>query len=246
VSVLTQVAERVFVHTSEWVDTNTVVVAGRDGVLVIDPGIHASELACLEQDLADAGWSVVLGFSTHPHWDHLLWTPGLGEVPRYATAACAETAHQRLSGGLDPERAKAVGVPDDVPLDLIGAVVGLPSGADTIPWDGPEVRVLEHRAHAAGHAALLVPGSHVLVAGDLLSDVLVPMPDMGAAEPFEDYLDALALLEKIADDVDVLVPGHGSVATGSDVRARIEQDTAYVVAKRDGQQPTDPRFDPFG
>jgi glyoxylase-like metal-dependent hydrolase (beta-lactamase superfamily II) len=241
---LHEVAEGVLVHVSEFVETNTVVVQGRDGVLLVDPGIHASELACLEKDLADAGHVVVAGFSTHPHWDHLLWSPGLGKCPRFATARCAETARERLAGGLDPERARAVGVPDDVPLDLIGVVTGLPADAARIPWDGPEARIIEHRAHAAGHAALLIPEHGVLVAGDMLSDVLVPMLDMGAADPVEDHLAALRLFESVVADVDVVIPGHGSVGAAADLRARIDRDRAYVNALRHAEPVSDPRIGP--
>jgi hypothetical protein len=35
---------------------------------------------------------VVAGFSAHPHWDHLLWHPRFGDVPRYATPAGARLA----------------------------------------------------------------------------------------------------------------------------------------------------------
>ena len=38
---LTQVAEGVLVHQSELLQNNTVVVQGRAGVLLIDPGIRA-------------------------------------------------------------------------------------------------------------------------------------------------------------------------------------------------------------
>ena len=62
-----------------------------------------------------------------------------------------------------------------------------------------------------GHAALLIEDRGVLVAGDMLSDVLIPMLDLQAANPIEDYLAALRLLEGVAGDVDVVVPGHGSV-----------------------------------
>jgi glyoxylase-like metal-dependent hydrolase (beta-lactamase superfamily II) len=243
---LSRVADGVFVHVSEFVQTNTVVVQGDDGVLLVDPGIHAEELACLEKDLADAGRVVVAGFSTHPHWDHLLWTTGLGDARRHATARGAETARAKLAGGLDPERAKAVGVPDDVPLDLIGTVTGLPPGATRVPWGGPEVRIIEHDAHAAGHAALLVVGPGVLVAGDMLSDVLVPMLDMGAADPVEDYLDALTLFDGVAGDVDVdvVVPGHGSVGGADQLRTRVDQDRTYLGALRDGRASDDPRVGP--
>jgi glyoxylase-like metal-dependent hydrolase (beta-lactamase superfamily II) len=242
--VLRQVADGVLIHVSEFVESNTVVVQGQEGVLLVDPGIHADELACLASDLADSGQTVVAGFSTHPHWDHLLWTAGLGEAPRYATTRCADTAKARLSGGVTADMAAAAGIPHDVPLELLGQVIGLPSGAAQILWDGPAVRIIEHQAHARGHAALLIEEHGVLVAGDMLSDVLVPMLDLGAADPVEDHLAALRLLEGVAGDVDVLIPGHGSVGDSEEIRARIAQDRAYAQALRDARLPSDRRIGP--
>lgn len=37
--------------------------------------------------------------------------------------------------------------------------------------------MLERRAHAPGHAALLMAGPGVLVAGDMVSDLEIPVPD---------------------------------------------------------------------
>ena len=107
-------------------------------------------------------------------------------------------------------------------MELLGLITGLPAETAQVPWDGPEVRILEHRAHAPGHAALLIEERGVLVAGDMLSDVLIPMLDLQAANPIEDYLAALRLLEGVADDVDVVVPGHGSVG-GADAAARTDR-----------------------
>ena len=241
---LRQVAEGVLVHESEFCQSNAVVVQGQGGVLLIDAGVHGDELACLANDLSDSGQTVVVGFSTHPHWDHLLWHPRLGEAPRYGTARCAATVRDRLSGGVDAV-AKAAGIPDEVPLDLLGLITGLPADAARIPWNGPEVRIIEHQAHAPGHAALLIVERGVLVAGDMLSDVLIPMLDLnGTADPIEDYLAALRLLDGVADDVDVVVPGHGSVGGADQVHARIDQDRACILALREGHVPSDPRVGP--
>jgi glyoxylase-like metal-dependent hydrolase (beta-lactamase superfamily II) len=246
--VLRQVAEGVFIHESEFCQSNAVVVHGRAGVLLIDPGVRGHEMACLANDLSDSGRTVVAGFSTHPHWDHLLWHPALGAAPRYGTARCAAAVRARLSD-LGAKARVAQLIPPDiveqVPLDLLGLVTGLPAGTARIPWDGPQVRIVEHQAHAPGHAALLIEERGVLVAGDMLSDVLIPMLDLnGAADPIEDYLAALRLIEGMADDVDVLVPGHGSIGGADQVRARIDQDRAYVHALRDPGVPGDPRVGP--
>src|SRR3954463_5082642 len=219
---LRQVAEGVLVHESEFCQSNAVVVHGRDGVLLIDAGIHGDEMVCLANDLSELGQTVVAGFSTHPHWDHLLWHAGLGAAPRYGTARCAATARDRLSGGINARR---LDIPEEVSLDLLGVIKGLPAETAQIPWDGPRIRIIEHQAHAQGHAALLIQERGVLVVGDMLSDVLIPMLDLSdTADPIEDYLAALRLLEGVAGDVDVLVPGHGSVGGSDQVHTRIDQD----------------------
>jgi glyoxylase-like metal-dependent hydrolase (beta-lactamase superfamily II) len=207
-----------------------------------------SEMAALANDLHELGQPVVAGFSTHPHWDHLLWDARLGAVPRYGTARCAATVRNLLSDARWKARI-AEWIPGDiveqVPLDLLGLIIGLPVETAQIPWDGPRVRIIEHQAHAPGHAALLIEERGVLVAGDMLSDVLIPMLDLNnTADPIGDYLAALQLLEGAAGDVDVLVPGHGSTGGADQVHARIDQDRAYVHAVRDAHVPSDPRIGP--
>jgi glyoxylase-like metal-dependent hydrolase (beta-lactamase superfamily II) len=61
------------------------------------------------------------------------------------------------------------------------------------------------------------------------------------ADPIEDYLAALRLLEDVAGDVDVVVPGHGSIGGAEQVAARIDQDRAYVQALRDDDVFSDAR-----
>ena len=243
---LKQVAEGVLAHESEFLQSNAVVVQGKAGVLLIDPGITGDEMAALANDLRKLGQPVVAGFSTHPHWDHLLWHAKFGEAPRYGTARCAADVRDLLSQAdwkaqvtemLPPD------IGDQIPLDdLFGRITGLPAETTHIPWDGPKVRIIEHQAHAPGHAALLIEERGVLVAGDLLSDILIPFLELDAADPIEDYLAALRLLEGVADDVKVVIPGHGSVGDADQVRARIEQDRAYVQALRDGGGSDDPRL----
>jgi glyoxylase-like metal-dependent hydrolase (beta-lactamase superfamily II) len=243
---LKQVAEGVLIHESEFLQSNAIVVQGRAGVLLIDAGITGDEMADLANDLHELGQPVVAGFSTHPHWDHVLWHAKFGEAPRYSTARCAADIRDLLSQADWKTQVTEVLPPDigdQIPLDdLFGQITGLPAKTTQIPWDGPKVRIIEHQAHAPGHAALLIEERGVLVAGDLLSDTLIPFLELDAADPIEDYLVALQLLEGVADDVKVFIPGHGSVGHADQLRARIEQDRAYVQALRDGGGSDDPRL----
>ncbi len=245
---LRQVAEDVLIHQSEFCQSNAVVVRGQAGALLIDAGIYGGEMACLANDLSESGQSVVAGFSTHPHWDHVLWHAGLGAAPHYGTARCAASVRDELSDA-DWKARIAEWIPPDIAgqisWDLFGLVTGLPAETARLPWDGPHVRIIEHQAHAPGHAALLIEERGVLAVGDMLSDVLIPMLDLDdTADPIEDYLAALRLLEGVAGDVDVLVPGHGSIGGADQVHARIDQDRAYVHALRDAGAAGDPRLGP--
>jgi glyoxylase-like metal-dependent hydrolase (beta-lactamase superfamily II) len=242
---LRQVAAGVLAHESEFIESNAVVVHGEAGVLLIDAGITAEEMVAIADDLRRLGEPVVAGFSTHPHWDHLLWNARLGDAPRYGTARCATDIQVFLSNpSWKDDVAEELPPEIEVPLDLLGLISGLPAEATQIPWDGPKVRIIEHQAHAPGHAALLIEERRVLVAGDMLSDVLIPMLDLEATDPIEDYLAALRLFEGVADEVDVIIPGHGSVGGADQLRARIELDRAYVLALRAGDVPSDPRVGP--
>lgn len=233
---LRQVAEGVLVHESDFLKSNCVIVQGHDGVLVIDPGITRTELAGLAHDVRELGQPVVAGFATHPHWDHVLWHGAFGHAPRYGTARCAASLQALLSTGDWRDRVAGVLPPefaDEIPMELFGLITGLPRDASHVPWDGPSIRIIEHRAHARGHAALLIEDRRVLVAGDMLSDVLTPFLDLNAEDPIADYLAALQLFDGVADGVDAVIPGHGSVGGTGQLRERISRDRAYVETLRD-------------
>src|ERR1700720_569413 len=96
---LAEVAAGVLVGTSELYLTTTTVVAGPDGsCLVIDPAITPADLADLAAGLAGRGLRPAAGWSTHPHWDHVLWSGQLGDVPRFAAPQAAATAAAERDG----------------------------------------------------------------------------------------------------------------------------------------------------
>lgn len=238
---LSEVADGVLVRQSGFCLSNAIVVRAPNGVLLIDPGIDGHDLTALADEVDRLGVPVLAGFATHPHWDHLLWHRRFGDVPRYATATCAATAAARIVG----DRKMAGEFAPGAPLDLLGLVTGLPAEAGSVPWDGPAVRVVEHQAHAPGHAAVLIEDSHVLLAGDMLSDVEIPLLDPDRPGQCGEYLRVLDVLAALhSGGLTVLVPGHGAVARGGEIGDRIETDRAYLLQVCDGVEPKDPRVGP--
>ena len=210
------------------------MVRGDDGLILVDPGIDGAELDQLADDVERLGIPVVAGFSTHLHWDHLLWHPRFGDVPRYAMQAAADAAPSVR------ERAQAMAAESasGIPLELVGLITALPADGEPVPGE-----VVPHEAHAIGHAALLLAARGVLLAGDMLSDVLIPMLDPRRPGQVAAYEVALDRLGDAARQVHVVVPGHGAVATGPEVAARLAADRAYIDDLRRGEEPVDPRLD---
>ncbi len=124
-----------------------------------------------------------------------------------------------------------------IPLELIGLVSALPGDGGPVPGE-----IIEHQAHSIGPAAVLLADRGVLLAGDMLSDVLIPIFDPRQHDQLGAYETALDRLGEAARPVDVVVPGHGTVAKGPEVAARLAADRAYIDALRRGEESVDERL----
>jgi hypothetical protein len=69
------------------------------------------------------------------------------------------------------------------------------------------------------------------------SDVLIPLLDSRQDDQVGAYETALDRPGEAAGHVDVVVPGHGAVAEGPEVVARLAADRAYIDALRRGEDP---------
>lgn len=233
---LIEIAPGVLVATSSYAVTTTTVVVGSPGeCLVIDPAVTVAELAGLAGELAAMGLRPAAGWSTHPHWDHVLWSRELGDAPRYAAPSAIAIAETERDGILDGVRRAAPGHD----LDLVGRMRSL--DAPAIPWDGPEARLIVHDGHAPGHGAVFLPGSGVLVAGDMCSDIEIPLLDTVAADPLGDYRTGMERLASVPG-VRQVVPGHGHVGDAGELRRRLGLDVAYLDAVAAGKPADDPRL----
>jgi hydroxyacylglutathione hydrolase len=235
---LTEIAPGVCVATGVLYLTNTTVVAGAGGsCLVIDPAVTPDEIAGIAASASTLGMRPAVGWSTHPHWDHLLWHPSLGTVPRYATAGAVAAAARLRHGNLAEAEREA---PGHDPA-LFGRTTTL--DGDLIPWEGPQAAVIVHDGHAPGHGAVFLPDSGVLVAGDMCSDIEIPLLDDDAADPLQDYRTGLSRLAALAD-VRLVVPGHGHVGDTAEFRRRVAADLAYLDRLERGKPFDDPRVGP--
>ncbi len=236
---LREIAPGILVATAELFVTNSTAVAGPGGCLLIDPAVTPAELRLIAAGLSARGLAPRAGFATHAHWDHVLWCRELGEAPRFATAAAALDAERDRPSMISRVQDAAPGHD----LELVGRLCPLAPGQDEIAWDGPRARVLAHDGHAPGHGAVFLPGTGVLVAGDMCSDIEVPLLDLAAADPVGDYRAGLELLAGVTG-VQWVIPGHGGVGDAAAFRARVIADLAYLAAIEAGADIADSRLRP--
>ena len=81
-----------------------------------------------------------------------------------------------------------------------------------------------HDGHSPGHTALWLPPLRVLIAGDMLSDVELPLPFY--PDDLPSCIDALDRLAPYAARAELVIPGHGHV--GTDALARLDADRRYI------------------
>lgn len=228
-----EVARGVHVMTSRRYATTSTIVIAQDEALVVDPAWDADELAGVPPALESLGVHCTAGLSTHVHYDHVLWHPDLGDVPRWTSPWAAAQWQAQRDALIQP----LIGdIPNDL-VELAGRVRGILSTG--LALRGRDIQLHEHDAHARGHLAVELPDARVLLAGDMLSDVELPYPD--ADEPdLALYLDGLDRLSPVVARVDVLVPGHGTPSY--DPMARLDADRRYLDAVLSGAPTYDARL----
>jgi glyoxylase-like metal-dependent hydrolase (beta-lactamase superfamily II) len=243
------VAPGVLVATSRVMrTTSTLIVRDGRGVLV-DPAWRPDELVALADDLDAIDLRVTAGFSTHPHHDHLLWHPRFGDVPRWASARAVAAAAEHADELRDALLADPGDPFSDDVLALFGRLTAIPGSAASggpvaIPHPfGPDASdepllAVVHDGHAPGHSALWAPERGVLLVGDLLSDVELPLPfdpdDLPA------YLAGLDVLAPYVALASVLVPGHGTPTF--EPGARLDADRRYLDDVMSGRATDDSRL----
>ena len=226
-------ADGIWVRQSEWVWTNSIAVRGEDRLILVDPGIDGLELNQLADDVDRLG---------------IRWSPGSPPIPTGTTcsgipgsATCRATPPPPAPKlPVKPRAAAGGGGGERVRHPSRPSRARHPLPADDGPVPG---EIIEHQAHAVGHAAVLLADRGVLLAGDMLSDVLILMFDPRQDDQVGAYEAALDRLGEAAGHVDVVVPGHGAVAEGPEVAARLAADRAYIDALRRGEEPVDARLE---
>ena len=225
----------VLVATSRvWQTTCTIVRRG-DECFVIDSPVFPDELEVLPTVVEHAGFELSGLLATHGDWDHLLGRlafPGaaLGVAETTAARLTAEPgAAQRGLRAFDDEHY----LDRPAPLSL-GQVQALPVPGHCEIGDH-ELELHPADGHTADGMAIWIDWARVLVCGDYLSPVEVPMLSEGGSR--DAYIATLRRLEPLLDAASYVVPGHGEVLDPVRAAAILREDLNYLAKLPEAELP---------
>jgi glyoxylase-like metal-dependent hydrolase (beta-lactamase superfamily II) len=213
-----------------WQTTATAIRRGAEAVLIDSP-YFPDELELLPTLLAQAGFQVDGLLATHADYDHLLGRlafPGLalgvGEPTAERLRAEPGRAQRRLR---DADAEHYVTRP--APLAL-GSFQALPVPG-LVELSDAEIELHPADGHTADGTAFLAPFAGVLVCGDYLSGVEIPM-----VAALADYRDTLIRLRPLVERVEAVVPGHGAPHDRETALRILDEDLAYLDALERGEE----------
>jgi glyoxylase-like metal-dependent hydrolase (beta-lactamase superfamily II) len=219
-----------------WQTTCAVVHCGDPGeCFVIDSPVLPDELDALPAILAQAGWSLSGLLCTHADWDHLLGRLAFPD----AALGCAETTAARLRAepGVAQRELRDFDEEHYVerrrPLSL-GQVQALPVPGKLEIGD-QELELVPTGGHTEDGMAIWIPWARVLVCGDHLSPVEIPMLSPGGSR--DAYLATLERLRPYVEQAEWVVPGHGAPLDSTRALAILREDVAYLQALPDAELP---------
>ncbi len=182
-------------------NTNTYLIYAGDLGVVVDPGVHPSNIVRAVKRLGVNRIHLII--VTHGHFDHVFYASGVSRI--YGTKVLM---HELDSDLLVRSRFLAE--------DLYGDTLELPESLEFLRGDtllrvseDLEIRVLYTPGHTRGSLCFLI--GDLLITGDTLFKGTIGRTDFPESST-KDMRNSLIKLAKLPGDY-VVLPGHGSVTT---------------------------------
>ncbi|HET7305047.1 MAG TPA: MBL fold metallo-hydrolase [Segeticoccus sp.] len=219
-----EVGDRCWVRRYDHFDVSAGVVAGDEGVLVLDTRAslrQGRELARHVRALTPLPVLAVL--NSHEHFDH---TWGNGAFPGPPVVAHESVPAAMRASRTRVERLYAEDPTDPFGPEVVASPLVVPTQTFTRSWSldlgGREVTAsFPGRGHTSGDVVLHVPAADVLYAGDLVEESAPPA--FGADSFPMEWAPTLERVEPLLGEATTVVPGHGAPVG-----------TAYLRSQREG------------
>jgi glyoxylase-like metal-dependent hydrolase (beta-lactamase superfamily II) len=218
----------VVVVTSRAYQTTCTLVRSGTEAFCIDSPVFPDELEMLPAIAAQAQFDVVGLLATHGDWDHLLGRLAFPEAP----LGTAETTAARLVGEPGTAQRELREFDEELYVER-PAPLSLP-GTQQLPVPGhigigeQELELHPADGHTPDGMAIWIPWARVLVPGDYLSPLEIPMFNPGGS--LSAYLATLRRLEALVEQAEHVVSGHGGPIDATRAAAILREDRAYLEA----------------
>lgn len=228
-----EAADRVYTRRYDPCDVNATVVAGADGLLLVDTRCSLAEARELKEDIAALSTAPVRWVvNTHAHFDHV-WGNAEFVPPRMEPGAQLWAHHTVPEKFADPDLQKfalwLATQGDGWPEKMAELEVAAPDHlvADSAKIDlGDRAVTLHHlgRGHTSGDIVLVVADADAVICGDLIEQS--GAPGYGADSFPLDWPATLGGVLGLGGSV--FVPGHGE-PVGRDFVVRQHADVTSVA-----------------
>ena len=189
--------------------SNMGLLIGDDHVLLIDDGMAPITASLMAKVQELAGRPADFLVNTHAHGDHV------GSNATLAENGTIVFAHDNLRKRL-VEKPEAAGGPAGLPVVTFAEAV-------TFHVNGHEAYVFHvESAHTDGDAVIHFPDLNVIDAGDLFFNYMFPFIDIDSGGSVAGYKAGQQRLIDMADDDTKIIPGHGPLASKSDLRIALD------------------------
>lgn len=193
---------------------NIGVSLGDDGVAVIDNGIASvSELLRAEiRQLTDKNVDYLI--NTHLHGDHT------GNNAEFGADGTLIISHDNLRKALVEKGVAVVDGYQPAPADALPVVTF--SDQMTLFINGDAAKILHlHTAHTDGDAVIYFDNSNVIHTGDIFFNGRFPYIDYSNGGSLDGMISALQEISTIGNSGTKIIPGHGPLASKSDLNDHI-------------------------
>jgi glyoxylase-like metal-dependent hydrolase (beta-lactamase superfamily II) len=210
-----EVAPRIFSVSHQVADGKNAVIFGERRALVIDVCLTPEEGTQVADFVREKDHQPDRVLLTHGHSDHVLGGEAFRRAEVFASIKTPAVTRDHLKG-----YAQNKGLAYEALLKQALAPTVMFSGELTIDLGDRQLCVFPTPGHSTDHHSIYIESERLLIAGDAVVTAIIPAI-------FEDSrkLEAsLRLLQTL--DMEVLIPGHGEVLTGTD---SIQESLAWII-----------------
>ncbi|PWK50068.1 glyoxylase-like metal-dependent hydrolase (beta-lactamase superfamily II) [Pleionea mediterranea] len=187
---------------------------GEDGVVMIDdsmpPMLDIMKTAI--KSVTDKPVDFLI--NTHVHGDHI------GNNAAMANDGAHIVAHENLRHHLLTKGISSGGKTKDAPKAMLPVITFSHSMSFHLNGEDAELIHLP-KAHTDGDAAIHFKQANVIHTGDVFFNGMFPYIDINSGGSVDGYISAQETLIKLANDKTKIIPGHGPLASKSDLEKAV-------------------------